>query len=305
MMILIGFLLAVICVLLCVLWKYKRQINDICRQLRFLKEHDSNMMITTDFSKGSFAELSTVLNDFLADQKEERKSYRKKEQAISDTYTNLSHDIRTPLTSLDGYFQLLETSDNEDDRRRYVAVIQERIDNLKEMLEELFTYTKLQNESYSLPLEPIQWNRIVKEVMFSYYDTWMQQEISPQFQLTEEPLCIFGNPQALQRIIQNVLKNALDHGEKEVFVQLEKKGSEAHLTIQNKVSQEVSIDTERIFERFYKADEARSKNSTGLGLAIAKEFVLKMNGKIAARKNGTLFEIIISFPLYNRKDMGV
>ena len=69
MMILIGFLLAVICVLLCVLWKYKRQINDICRQLRFLKEHDSNMMITTDFSKGSFAELSTVLNDFLADQK--------------------------------------------------------------------------------------------------------------------------------------------------------------------------------------------------------------------------------------------
>ena len=81
--------------------------------------------------------------------------------------------------------------------------------------------------------------------MFSYYDTWMQQEISPQFQLTEEPLCIFGNPQALQRIIQNVLKNALDHGEKEVFVQLEKKGSEAHLTIQNKVSQEVSIDTER------------------------------------------------------------
>ena len=78
MMILIGFLLAVICVLLCVLWKYKRQINDICRQLRFLKEHDSNMMITTDFSKGSFAELSTVLNDFLADQKEERKSYQKR-----------------------------------------------------------------------------------------------------------------------------------------------------------------------------------------------------------------------------------
>ena len=179
---------------------------------------------------------------------------------------------------------MLETSENEDDRRRYVAVIQERIDNLKEMLEELFTYTKLQNESYSLPLEPIQWNRIVKEVMFSYYDTWMQQEISPQFQLTEEPLCIFGNPQALQRIIQNVLKNALDHGEKEVFVQLEKKGSEAHLTIQIKFPKRCRSIQNVSLNASYKADEARSKISTGLGLAIAKEFVLKMNGKIAARK---------------------
>lgn len=171
MRIIIGILVSVILFLSYMLWKYERQIDDICRQLRFLKEHDSNMMITTDFTKGNLSVLTKDLNDFLYIQKEEKKAYRKKEKEISDTYTNLSHDIRTPLTSLDGYFQLLEVSEKEEDRKRYLSVIQERIDNLKGMLEELFTYTKLQNEEYTLHLEPVQWNRIVKDVILSYYDT--------------------------------------------------------------------------------------------------------------------------------------
>lgn len=299
MRIIIGILVSVILFLSYMLWKYERQIDDICRQLRFLKEHDSNMMITTDFTKGNLSVLTKDLNDFLYIQKEEKKAYRKKEKEISDTYTNLSHDIRTPLTSLDGYFQLLEVSEKEADRKRYLSVIQERIDNLKGMLEELFTYTKLQNEEYTLHLEPVQWNRIVKDVILSYYDTWMRQGISPKLQLTDDSLWILGNPPALQRIIQNLLKNALDHGGKELFIQLEKKEGMAHFMIQNSVPENCMIDTERIFERFYKADEARSKNSTGLGLAIAREFVLKMGGGIQAEKKGTLFEIEITFPLHS------
>ena len=84
---------------------------------------------------------------------------------IADTYTNLSHDIRTPLTSLDGYFQLLEEAEVEADRTRYIQIIQERIDSLKEMLEELFTYTKLQNKTYELKLECINLNQIPAEVV--------------------------------------------------------------------------------------------------------------------------------------------
>lgn len=302
MLIMIGFLVSVIIFLSCILWKYKRQIADICRQLRFLQEHDSNMLITTEFTKGSLPELTKVLNSFLHVQREERKAYRKKERELSDTYTNLSHDIRTPLTSLDGYFQLLEASEEEYDRKRYVAVIQERIDNLKEMLEELFTYTKLQNEAYTLQLEPIQLNRVVKDVILSYYDAWMQQGISPNLQLTDDSLWISGNLQALQRMVQNLLKNALEHGEKELFIELEKRENTAYFTIQNPIPENRSIDTERIFERFYKADEARSKNSTGLGLAIVREFVLKMDGTISAKKKETFFVIEITFPLCSRSD---
>lgn len=299
MLIIIGLLILSIIFLLYMLWKYKRQVNDICRQLHFLREHESNMMISTEFTKGSIAELAKELNTFLHMRKEEKKAYRKKEKEIADTYTSLSHDIRTPLTSLDGYFQLLETSEIEEERRRYLSVIQERIDNLKEMLEELFTYTKLQNEEYALHLEPVQWNKIVKQVILSYYDVWIQQEICPNLQLTEEPLWVLGNVPALQRILQNLLKNALDHGGKELFIQLEKKENNAYFLIQNPVPENFIIDTERIFERFYKTDEARSKTSTGLGLAIAREFVLKMGGSIWAEKSGTCFRIEMTFPLYS------
>ena len=220
MYIMIGVLSVLILILIGILISYKRQVKDICRQLRFLQECDSNMLITTEMKKGHIGELAELLNTLLKERKKGRADYQKKEQMIADIYTNLSHDIRTPLTSLDGYFQLLEETQEENDRKRYIQIIQERIESLKEMLEELFTYTKLQNGTYELKLEPQNVGQILKETVFSYYDDWAEQEISPQFEITEEPVWIRGNKQALRRTIQNIIKNGLDHGNKEIRIQL-------------------------------------------------------------------------------------
>ena len=105
MYIVIGVLSIAILIFICILVNYKRQIKDICRQLRFLQEHESNMLITKEMQWGHIGELTELLNEMLKERKKERTAYRKKEQMIADIYTNLSHDIRTPLTSLDGYFQ--------------------------------------------------------------------------------------------------------------------------------------------------------------------------------------------------------
>ena len=274
MYIVIGVLSIAILIFICILVNYKRQIKDICRQLRFLQEHESNMLITKEMQWGHIGELTELLNEMLKERKKERTAYRKKEQMIADIYTNLSHDIRTPLTSLDGYFQLLEEAKEESDRKRYIGIIQERIGSLKEMLEELFTYTKLQNGTYELKLE---------------------QGIRPQFEITEEPVWIQGNRQALRRTMQNIIKNGLDHGNKEINIQLTKNGNEAELVFRNKVTDPGEIDIKRVFERFYKADRARSKNSTGLGLSISRGFVWKMNGEITAEIEGNWFCIKIRF----------
>ena len=167
MYIMIGVLSVLILILIGILISYKRQVKDICRQLRFLQECDSNMLITTEMKKGHIGELAELLNTLLKERKKGRADYQKKEQMIADIYTNLSHDIRTPLTSLDGYFQLLEETQEENDRKRYIQIIQERIESLKEMLEELFTYTKLQNGTYELKLEPQNVGQILKETVFS------------------------------------------------------------------------------------------------------------------------------------------
>ena len=124
-MIKLGFvlLIAVILVQGMLFWKYQRQVKDICRQLSFLMEHDSNKLIQREIDMGGIGELSDKLNELLDMRKKERNEYRKKEELIADTYTNLSHDIRTPLTSLDGYFQLIEECDNIDDQSRYLDII--------------------------------------------------------------------------------------------------------------------------------------------------------------------------------------
>lgn len=118
------------------MWKYQRQIKDICRQLSFLMEHDSNKLIQREIDMGGIGELSDKLNELL-DLRKKKETSTEKEELIADTYTNLSHDIRTPLTSLDGYFQLIEECDNIDDQSRYLDIIRERLNSLNEMLEEL------------------------------------------------------------------------------------------------------------------------------------------------------------------------
>ena len=275
----------------------ERQVKDICRQLAFLMKHDSNMLIHREFGLGGIGMLSDRLNDLLELRRKEKRYYQEKETLIADTYTNLSHDIRTPLTSLDGYFQLMEACENVEEQRRYLNIIHERIHSLNEMLEELFMFTKLKNESYRLELTSCCINRILKETVFSYYDDWVRREIQPDIQITEEQLYIDGNKQGLSRIIQNVIKNGLDHGEKKIRIVLKREQNRAVLQISNQVTASEQIDIEHVFDRFYKADAARSKTSTGLGLSIAREFVRRMNGEIGAKIEENEFIVEMSFNL--------
>ncbi len=297
MYIIIGILAGIIILQSIIMWKYQRQVKDICRQLAFLMKHDSNMLIHREFGLGGIGMLSDRLNDLLELRRKEKQYYQEKETLIADTYTNLSHDIRTPLTSLDGYFQLMEACENVEEQRRYLNIIHERIHSLNEMLEELFMFTKLKNESYRLELTSCCINRILKETVFSYYDDWVRREIQPDIQITEEQLYIDGNKQGLSRIIQNVIKNGLDHGEKKIRIVLKREQNQAVLRISNQVTASEQIDIEHVFDRFYKADAARSKTSTGLGLSIAREFVRRMNGEIGAKIEENEFIVEMRFNL--------
>ena len=297
MYIVIGILAGIIILQFIIMWKYQRQVKDICRQLAFLMKHDSNMLINREFDMGGIGTLSDRLNELLELRRKEKQQYQEKETLIADTYTNLSHDIRTPLTSLDGYIQLMEECENIEDQKRYLSIVHERIHSLNEMLEELFTFTKLKNESYRLELMPCCMNRILKETVFSYYDDWVRMEIQPDIQITEEQLYIHGNRQGLRRVIQNVIKNGLDHGEKKISIELERNQNQAVLRISNQVAHSEQINIDHVFERFYKADAARSKTSTGLGLSIARGLVKRMNGEIGAKIEENEFIVEMSFPI--------
>lgn len=284
-------------VLLFIVFRYRRQIKSICRQLAFHKENDSNLIISVEYSSKPVVQLQKELNEVLEKHRQFRTMYVRKERSISDVYTNLSHDIRTPLTSLDGYFQLLSDCSSEEEKQRYISIIKERITSLNEMLEELFTFAKLRSSDYVLELSQTDITDVLKKTVISYYENWLSNNITPEIRIPDEHIFFNGNQQALRRTIQNIIKNVLVHGKEKIAVSLEKKESCAVITISNLVSEPEKINVDLVFERFYKADEARRNSSTGLGLSIAQEFVRKMNGSVHAELKGSVFAIVIELPV--------
>lgn len=282
-----------------VIFSYRRQINHICRQLRFKNKHKTNITITSVSGSRSFYELVALLNDNLKKQEKIINEYRNNDNSLKETITNLSHDIRTPLTSLDGYFQILRESENKDDRERYYTIIDGRISALKDMLEELFTYAKLQDLSFELDMESISINKLLLDTAFGFYEDFKLRGIEPIFDITEEEIYICASSSALKRVLQNIIKNAISHGEQSVEINLKKQNNKAVLQIANQYNSIDKIDEAKVFDRFYKADVSRTHTSTGLGLSIAKELVDKMNGNIFASKNDKMFIITIEFELIN------
>lgn len=304
--ILTAVLAIIVIIMAAVLLKIRAQLRDINDQLDFLYENDTNMLIGTDTNLIYLGQFKQRVNRFVEQWHKKRAEAAKKEQMISDTYTNLSHDIRTPLTSLDGYFQLLKDEKDEKLQAHYIGIIQERIASLKDMLEELFMFTKLKNDTFKLEMDRCCVSRLLKQTVFSYYDEWKMRGIEPVVDICDEQIFILANTQALKRVFQNVIKNGLVHGKSDIEIRLytkalgnvsdKNKGNRmVNISVSNTIENPENVDVSQVFERFYKADEARSVTSSGLGLSIAKELVERMDGKINAQIEDNRFCINISY----------
>lgn len=279
---------------------YRRQVKQTCRQLAFVKENDTNMRLQ---KLGGFPELDALrneLNQVLEQTKKLSRETIRDEERFKETITNISHDIRTPLTSLDGYFQLLQETESEEERERYVAIIKERIMSLKAMLEELFTYTKLQNKSYELAMENMDFGKCVYEAVFSFYDDFKKKGIEPEVEFSEGVYPVVGNKEAFRRVMQNMIKNALEHGMNTIAMRLWEENGCVLFSCENDVERPEEIDVEQVFERFYKADSARTHTSTGLGLSIAKNFTEKMDGRMEVSVKESRFCIEVGFLLQRK-----
>lgn len=274
---------------------YRRQVEKICRQLQFVREHRTNMKLSADELLGGIEKLVDEINLILYETQEKQRMAQEHETAIHETITNLSHDIRTPLTSLDGYFQLLTESDSGEERARYSEVIRKRIAALRGILEELFTYAKLQDKEYQPALEQIEINQIVYDVVFSFYEDCKARGMEPQVDICEERVSICGDGAVIARMLQNIIKNSLEHGKKDVQIRLKLMEEQVIFSCANDVENAENIDLNRVFDRFYKADASRSVSSTGLGLAIAKGLAEKIGAQIRAELAEGMFVVTVVF----------
>ncbi len=279
---------------------YRRQVRKTCRQLAFLKEEETNLRLTGELPFSELNELIDGINEVLDRARSVEQQAKQGEDRLRETVTNLSHDIRTPLTSVDGYLQLLMNSEDEEERQHYISVIRGRVGNLKEMLEELFTYAKLGDRAYELTVEPTDFGKCVFDTVFSFYDDFGAKGIEPQIQFSEKRLYVEGNVEAFGRMLRNIIKNALEHGKKDIALELREDGTEAIFLCKNRVEHPENIDVSQVFTRFYKADAARTHTSTGLGLYIAKTLAERMGGTMTAAVQEDWFSVEVRMPLYEK-----
>ena len=295
-------ILAVVLIILAILLSYiiylqRRQIKLICHQMAFINNNNTNKMVTQEINSKHISELVDNINGMITNQKTHDINVMHNSNNLKETITNLSHDIRTPLTSLDGYFQLLKESTSDKEKDKYSRIIQSRIDSLKIMLDELFTYTKLQDDNYTLDLEKSNFNKLLTTTLFSFYDEFNTKGIEPQIDICDEQLSVYCNQAAVIRVIQNIIKNSFEHSLSEMKITLQKIDGKAVLVCSNNVDGEDDIDITMVFDRFYKSDVSRTQSSTGLGLSIAMGLTEKMGGTISASLEGGMFSITVIFDI--------
>ena len=270
-----------------------KEIYNIIDQITFLIKNNTQMRISTGLSIKPFAQFSEVINEFLDSYHSKEKNYINKEKYLQNTIRGLSHDIRTPLTSLDGYLQVIENNNENFDK--YISIMKNRINSLNNILDQLFTFIKLQEEEYKLEMEKIDLTSLALETLFNYYEDFKLRNIEPTIDFTENKVFILANKDGLCRIFQNIYKNILEHGQSPIHLSLREVDDKIIFVSKNKIKDDLTINKDDVFKEFYKASDSRTGSSTGLGLAICKGLSEKMNGEISADIDGEYFSIILSF----------
>ncbi|CVI70027.1 Alkaline phosphatase synthesis sensor protein PhoR [Clostridiales bacterium CHKCI001] len=207
------------------------------------------------------------------------------------TISCISHDIRTPLTGAAGYLELLLKITDPIKQKKYETIIQERLQDLEKMLDELFLYTKLSQQEYSLECSPIQPFPILCEVMADYYERITNSGLEPNISFLEESVEFLAEPESLKCIFRNLIQNAISYGGEYLIIEQK----EERILFRNRVQTGELIDITRIFDRFYKADHSRHDKSSGLGLSIVKQLMEKMGGMVDAALDNEGLIISLAF----------
>lgn len=267
----------------------QKSMDEICSCLSEHLSSDTNQLITVSSSDKHVRHLASEIARQLAELRRQRRQYINGDRELKEAVTNISHDLRTPLTAICGYLELLEAEEMTDNTRRYVEQIANRTEALKSLTEELFRYSVVSSVS-ALSYEKVNVGRVLEDTLISFYGAFEQKNITPNISLPEGAIIRSLDKSALSRIFGNIISNAVKYSDGDFSVTMTDAGE---ITFSNTASELSSVDVGKLFDRFYTVDSARK--STGLGLSIAKLLTERMGGCITADYKGNTLSITLSF----------
>ena len=245
---------------------------------------DTNTLIDISCGDRCMRDLADSLNQQLEILQKERHRFHQGDLELKNAITSISHDLRTPLTAICAYLDLLNREEINEKVRRYLAQIQNRANVLKNLTEELFHYSVV-TTSQELKPDRVNMVHILQESLLSFYGVMQEKGIQPQIDLPEIPVWRELDVSALNRIFSNIISNAVKYTDGDFSVCMKEDGS---IIFSNRAESLNIVSVGRLFDRFYTVEARR--NSTGLGLSIAKNLTERMGGLIDADyTNGKLF----------------
>jgi len=271
-------ILSVICVILfgkiIVMKKSTKEIKD-CMERIIGK--DTNEQITISSSDNQICSLASAINRQLCILRKERLNYENGDRELKKAITNISHDLRTPLTAILGYTQMAKNEDDEKKVKEYLSIIDGRATKMKELTNELFTYSLMTAPDKELILNETDIRSVLEDSIAENYVLLTDNNIIPQIDISANPVIKSVDSDALQRVFSNIISNAAKYSDGDLKITLAENGI---ITFSNTAENLSNIEVGRLFDRFFTVENGQK--STGLGLSIAKCLTEKMGGRIFA-----------------------
>lgn len=275
---------------------YLTEMRRMTRLLRGL-EPGSNARLTLGSPAPGARELAEAVNEVLDRDARERVQALRDRADFQRDLAALSHDIRTPLAGAKGYLQLAADEGDPAARERHLGAAMGRIDTTTELLDALFAYTRSADPDLALEREPVDVRPLIERALLNHYPAFEERGWEPQLTCADGALTALGDADALARIMENLLVNALRYGTAAPQVRISAEDEErARVTVENPVAEPGALDVDRLFDRFYQADRARGTAGSGLGLAVCKNLAEAMGAGIGARLAGDVLAIDLMLP---------
>ncbi len=283
-----------------IIWN-KRNLRALTKEFEMLMTEEGNGELHLGSPSSDVEKFLEVFNAYLEKMRESQLAVQKKEQKLKDEITNISHDLRTPLTSMKGYLRLLEevnVTENpkkDEEWKQYLAITVKKTEQLQYLVEQLYEYTNLKDKVEPLCLEKTELYGFFCNQILNYYHDFETKGI--QVQLPNEQQCeVLADKQALERIFANMIGNALKYGKDYWKIEIENTNSTVKMIFQNPANGLTEEEVSHLFERFYMQEQSRTVGGSGLGLTIAKMLMESMGGDMTAKLETEELRFELQFP---------
>lgn len=279
-------LAGVSCIFITLYLLTQREIRNITSQLENITLKDTNAKILLSSSNKEIKNLAIEINKSIDEKNSTQVEHRRMEKELRQAIANVSHDLRTPLTSIMGYLQLMgDKSISQEEKEQYRIIVEKRAKALQLLITSFYDLSRLEANEYNFDLKPIKLNNLLYDIIASFYNDLLNKKIEPIIDIDSKPVIIIGDENAVRRIFSNLIQNIIKYGKNVVFICLKEYEDKIITTFKNDGCTLNSEDADKLFERFFIGDKSRSGQSTGLGLAITKKLVEQMENRIYAEVN--------------------